>query len=265
MGVRGRVKKDKPLVIKDKSTLFSRYEDLKAGDIVAGRINLRPFEENLLLDLAERRVLLIPSALSQMASRSKAFQARLFAPLMVPHTSVVYTLHDLTGVINLYHKHAITCVVTKHDRRHAGLGIHLWDSVENVNNQVSFGGMQFPFVIQPFCPGCRDIRVVMLGDYLEVYERRNPYNFRNNLHCGGESNPYELSDKQLQLCRQATKRGKFPYAHIDIMVMENDFSYLAEINLSGGLKGAKIDRTEYNARVESINGEYLKKVLERVN
>lgn len=246
-------------IITDNTSLYTDYQNLKAGDVFVGSVRLRPGEEYVLLDLAERGVQIIPPALAQMASRSKTFQVRLFHPHMVPHTLAIYTRHDLLGAVTLYQKNSIQQVVTKHDRRNAGLGIHLWSSAEEVYTQASFGVIPFPFVLQPFQADCRDIRVVLLGDYMEAYWRYNPFNFRNNLHHGGKSSPCDLSAEQLMLCSQVMRRGLFPYAHIDIMVTA-DNSYLAEINLHGGLKGARIRRDDYRTKIEAIHESWLKKM-----
>jgi hypothetical protein len=156
----------KKLVIRDNSTLQAQYNSLQAGDIFVGRLCLKPSEESLLLDLTERGVHLIPSGLSQLTSRSKTLQATLFAPFMLPQTRPIHGLHDLINTISDYQKNSISKMVTKHDRRNAGMGIHLWDSVEDVFTQASFNNIPFPFVIQPFMPDCKDIRVIFLDDYL---------------------------------------------------------------------------------------------------
>jgi ribosomal protein S6--L-glutamate ligase len=257
------VTKHQPRVITDNNTLFDQYHTLQADDIVLGRVRLKPAEEPLLLDLVERGIRLIPAALSQLASRSKTLQAKLFGPLMVPHTLAVYDLHDLTSAISLYGKNDIGQVVTKHDRRNAGRGVHLWPSIEEVYSQASFGVIPLPFVLQPFYPDCRDIRVIMINDYEEAYWRHNPDNFRHNLHCGGQSTPCKLTAKQRDLCRQAMDRGRFPYGHIDIMVTPDNGSYVAEINLRGGIRGAKIKADEYRARVEAVHQNWLAQELAR--
>lgn len=251
--------KKRSRIITDNTSLYTDYQNLKTGDVFVGSLRLRPGEEYILLDLAERGVRIIPPALAQMASRSKTFQVRLFHSYMVPHTLAIYTRHDLLGAVTLYQKNSIRQVVTKHDRRNAGLGIYLWPSAEEVYTQASFGVIPFPFVLQPFVSGCRDIRVVMLGDYVEAYWRHNPFNFRNNLHHGGKSSPCDPSAEQLMLCRQAMKRGLFPYAHLDIMITA-DNSYLAEINLRGGLKGARIRRDDYRTKIEAIHMSWLEKI-----
>ena len=137
------------------------------------------------------------------------------------------------------------------------MGVHLWQSVEDVFTHASLGNIPIPFVLQPFEPDCRDIRAVFLDDYFEAYWRKNPHNFRNNLHHGGQSKPCQLSMEQIKLCRQVMERGKFPYGHLDIIVTKEGKSYLGEINLGGGIRGALITSEVYQARVEAIHEQLL--------
>ena len=94
----------------------------------------------------------------------------------------------------------------------------------------------------------------------EISASDNPNNFRNNLHCGGESRPCTLDKKQLELCHLVMERGKFPYAHIDLMVTEAGETYLAEINLRGGIKGARINASEYLRKVDAIHQRYCQEL-----
>ncbi len=242
-----------PLCITSNDELFARYQELAAGDCVVGRVRLRPSEENLLLDLRERGVRFVPSALSQLASRSKTLQARLFASFMLPHTVAIHDLHDLLEAVTSYNRHNIGRVVSKHDRSNGGMGILLWNSAEEVYSRACCNSLPLPFVLQPFLEECCDMRLVILGDYQEAYWRRNPHNFRNNLHCGGESQPCSPSAEQLALCQQVMARGRFPYAHIDLLVNGNGTSYLGEINLRGGIRGAAITPRDYRSRIEAIH------------
>lgn len=242
-------------IITDNTTLRRSFRELAAGDMVLGRLRLLPTEELLLLDLVERGVILFPSALSQAAGRSKALQAALFADLMLPHTIAIHDIHGLQEAVDLYHSRKIGKVVTKQDRKNAGMGVHLWNSVEEVFNQASLGVLPYPFVLQPFYEGGRDIRVVVLGEYVEAYLRENPNSFRNNLHFGGRSTPCTLTDSQWLICREAMTRGRFPYAHVDLMVLPDNSSFLAEINLRGGIRGAKISPQEYQERLAAIHAQ----------
>ncbi len=235
---------------------------LQADDIVCCRLRLKPQEEHLLLDLVERGVILIPSATSQLASRSKTFQARIFLPMMLPGTEAVYDIHGLLGVICRYERTATRPIILKHDRKNGGLGIHLFKDPEDIFTLAANSVLPFPFVLQPFIAESRDIRVIILGDYIEAYQRLNPDNFRNNLHCGGRAIRWELSKEQMALCKKVMLRGAFPYAHIDLMLTHDDTVYLTEINLRGGIRGAVISPQEYGKRIEDLHKGLLQKILE---
>ncbi len=251
----------KKRIIKTNSELFERFQTLDAGDVVTCRLRLKYGEEHLLLDLLERGVTLIPSATSQLASRCKTFQARLLAPLMVPLTVAIYDIHGLLDTISLYGRHSIGKVVLKHDRKNAGLGIHLFRDIEDVYTQAANNVLPYPFVLQPFVEDSRDVRVIILDDYVEAYERNNPDNFRNNLHCGGKPVPFNLNKTQLELCHKAMERGSFPYGHLDLMITEKSDVYLAEINLRGGMRGAAMDSVSYKKKVQAIEEKLLQKTL----
>lgn len=214
-------------------------------------------EEYLLVDLVDRGVKLIPSATSQLAARSKTLQARLFADLMVPHTIAIYNQHDLLEASCLYRREKIEKVVVKHDRKNSGLGIHLFRDIEDVYTLMANDGIAPPFVIQPLLQNASDIRVIIVGDYIEAYLRSNPDSFRNNLHWGGTSQQLQLDDTQLSICSKAMSRGQFPYAHIDLLTTEDKKNYLSEINLTGGIKGAAISTTELKKRRREVEEKLL--------
>ena len=83
---------------------------------------MKPGEEHLLTDLLERGVHLIPSASSQLASRSKTFQARIFSEFMLPGTLPIYDTHALLSASSLYRQQQYSRVILKCDRKNAGLG-----------------------------------------------------------------------------------------------------------------------------------------------
>jgi len=248
-------------IIRDNGTLADCYEELDNGDIIVGRIRMRPGEEHLLLDLEARGIILIPSATAQLCSRSKVFQARTLGRFMVAGTKALYDMHDLMHLVTAYGKEGIHQVVCKLDRANGGLGILLFASIEDVYSQAALGVLRFPFVIQPFVRGGRDVRVVLMGDHIEAYERHNPHNFRHNLHCGGTSTPWELTDDQFELCRKVMERGGFLYAHVDLLIAGEGCAFLNEINLRGGLRGAGIGQQDYLAAVESIHAQLLAELL----
>ena len=247
-----------PRIIHSNAEFEACSGELQAGDVLVGRVRLRPGEEHLLFDLAARGVRLIPSAMSQWLSRSKVFQARVLGQFMVPGTRAVYDMHDLMALVSAYGRDGVAAVICKLDRANGGLGILRFASCEEVYSQAALGVLRFPFVLQPFIEQARDVRVVLLGDHLEAYQRHNPHNFRHNLHCGGTGTPWELASGQLDLCRRVMARGGFPYGHLDLLVTPAGENWLNEINLRGGLRGARISQREYLAAVQQVHARLLR-------
>lgn len=172
---------------------------------------------------------------------------------MVPGTRAIHDIHDLQQAICCSEKTDVP-MITKLDRKNAGFGILRWASVEDVYNAVVLGSLPFPFVIQPFHAECRDIRVIILGSlYVEAYERVNEDNFRNNLHFGGQSKSFALEEKMEAFCRQVMARGRFDYAHLDLLVAPDGSCYLNEINLRGGLRGAAISPHKYREIIGKLH------------
>ena len=202
-----------------------------------------------------RGVRLVPSALSRLISRSKVMQAAILGPWMPPHTYAAYTIHQLQEL--LASPLAGRAVITKLDRKDAGLGIHYWRDIEDVYTQASLGTLGFPFVVQEFIADSRDVRVIVIGDYVEAYERHNPHGFRNNLHWGGRAAACDLTPAEETICREVMARGRFPYAHIDLLRAPDGTSYLMEINLRGGIRGARISPRDYQRRIAQRHEELL--------
>jgi ribosomal protein S6--L-glutamate ligase len=171
---------------------------------------------------------------------------------MAPHTSVITRRMDLIDTINQYNKHGITAVVTKEDHLHCGHGIRRWQNIETLYSFMALSESSYPFLVQPFLDDLTDVRVIIAGEYTEAYVRYNPDNFRMNISSGGKSYPYDLNKEQVDFCLMAMERGKFPYAHLDLQIMENGKNYLSEIALNGGIKGARISRKELDQKKQEI-------------
>ena len=248
------------IIIANNNSLHDQFHTWGSDHCFIGRVRIKPREEFILTDLESRGVTLFPSGSSQQISRSKVHQSRLLGEFMLPHTQVIFDQHDLLQAVNTYTSHGITKVVTKDDCKNGGMGIHLWQTIEDVFNQATLSVLPYPFVLQPFLIDGRDIRVLKFSGYSESYTRFNPSNFRNNLHCGGESKPCALTDTQEQLCEDVMARGNFPYAHIDLMIAPDETTYLAEINLRGGLRGAQITSPQYTKMLDEIHQNFRKQV-----
>ncbi|MCU0559234.1 MAG: hypothetical protein MUD16_03480 [Desulfobacterales bacterium] len=236
------------MIVRGRRELEARFEQLGRGDAVLGPLPDRYLRGALAADLLERGVRCVPSVLCQLLSRSKCAQALFFRRWMAPHTRVVHRRADLIEVLTYCSRHGIGAVVSKQEGMHCGHGVRRWDHVEALYNAVAFAPELFPFVVQPFLPGVSDVRVIVVGDYVEAYLRENLYNFRSNLAAGGTGRPLAMDAAAEKLCREVMARGRFPYAHLDVHLTEAGDCYLSEIALEGGIAAARIDRAELNRR-----------------
>jgi ribosomal protein S6--L-glutamate ligase len=48
------------------------------------------------------------------------------------------------------------------------------------------------------------------------------------------------------------EQGKFPYAHMDLLITDDGEYYLSEIALNGGIKGARISRKELDQKKQNL-------------
>lgn len=229
-------------MIKGLRELKNSFHQLGKKDIYIGSVTAKHLEHSMMIDLVERGVVCLPFCLSQLLSGSKTAQAFVLKKWMHPLTRVITRRIELLDTISVYNKNHADRVVTKEDRKHCGHGVRLWENIENLYSIIGLDESSYPFVVQPLFQNFTDVRVIIVGDYIEAYTRENPYNFRCNLSAGGMSRVYHLSEDEINFCKQIMERGKFLYAHIDLMIFDNKVIQLSEIALNGGLKGAKIDQ-----------------------
>jgi ribosomal protein S6--L-glutamate ligase len=239
-----------PFIVRSLIELRRRYPELTAGDLVLGPLAVKPGEEIKLLDLKERDVIFFPPLLAQLVARTKTAQAQVLGDFMIPGTFVAYGIADLAA--HLGDARLLGPVVTKRDRAHLGLGVSLWPSLEALHSLASLQPLPFPLVVQPFLAEARDLRVVLVGEYNEAYERINPQGFRKNLFQGGTFRPADLTPELRDFCRRAMARGKFPYAVLDVLLSPQGETYLSEINFHAGLKGSQLGQKEYRSRVKAL-------------
>ena len=240
------------MIIRSSRELKALFHDLGPGDIFIGMLAYKHLKQSVLIDLLERGITCLPSPLSQNLNRSKIAQALIFKDWMAPHTSVITRRMDLIDTINQYNKHGITAVVTKEDHLHCGHGIRRWQNIETLYSFMALSESSYPFLVQPFLVDLTDVRVIIAGEYTEAYVRYNPDNFRMNISSGGKYYPHAFNQEQEEFCRSVMERGKFPYAHLDLQIIQSGECYLAEIALNGGIKGAGISRKELDRKKQEI-------------
>ena len=248
------------MIVKSNRELKALYHELSAGDVFIGNLSMKFLKHPMLIDMLERGICCLPSPLCQILNSSKATQAFLLKQWMLPFTEVIRRRSDLIEAVSAYHQHNIGPVVTKQEGMHCGHGIRRWDTVETLYSFIAFSESSYPFVLQPFRDKFTDVRVIIAGDYTEAYSRYNPHNFRVNMTLGGTGSPVEMNAKMEAVCRAAMQRGKFPFAHIDLMLLENNECYLSEIALNGGIKGARISRAALDQKKKAVLEKLAKEI-----
>lgn len=248
------------MIVRTNRELKASYNELTAGDVFIGNLSLKYLKQPMLIDMLERGIRCLPSPLAQTLNSSKVAQAFVLHKWMLPYTRAISRRTDLIDAINTFTKNGIGPVVTKQDGMHCGHGVRRWETIETLYSNMALSESSFPFVLQPFQRGFTDIRVIIVGDYVESYARSNLYNFRVNLSLGGSGSPYNLDETKEAFCRSVMQRGRFPYAHLDLMILENGECYLSEITLNGGIKGARISRQELEHKKKAL----LEKLAENI-
>jgi ribosomal protein S6--L-glutamate ligase len=248
------------MIVKSNRELRALYHELSAGDVFIGNLSLKHLKQTMLIDMLERGINCLPSPLSQILSGSKSAQAFVLRDWMLPLTAVIPRRTQLIEAVNTFNKHNIGPVVTKQDSMHCGHGVRRWESIETLYSFMALSESSYPFVLQPWREKFTDIRVIIAADYVEAYSRYNPHNFRVNITLGGTGSAYDLDEKKEAFCRSAMQRGKFPFAHIDLMLLESGECYLAEISLNGGVKGARINREALDQKKNALLKRLAKEI-----
>ena len=247
------------MIVRTSRELKASYNELTAGDVFIGNLSLKYLKQPMLIDLLQRGIRCLPSPLAQTLNGSKVAQAFILCDWMLPHTRAISRRTDLIEAMKTSDRNDMGPFVTKQDGMHCGHGVRRWETLETLYSFMALDEASYPFVLQPFREGFTDVRVIIVGDYVESYTRSNLYNFRVNLGFGGSGSPYNLDEKKEAFCRSAMQRGGFPFAHLDLMVFENGEYYLSEITLNGGIKGARIGRQELEQKkkdlLEELAGE----------
>ena len=154
---------------------------------------------------------LFPPALAQLLGRSKVAQAEVLGEFMVPGTFVAYgwPIWPTTSP-NFRHRAA---VVSQAGPGPPGSG---GEPLAFPGGPLQPGRAPAP-VLSPggaaLVDGARDLRVVVVADYAEAYERVNPHSFRKNLFQGGSSRPAALTPAQLLFLPPGHGPGKISLRH----------------------------------------------------
>jgi ribosomal protein S6--L-glutamate ligase len=244
------------MIIHNNSEFRKKFNHLKKGDAFIGNLVFRPGEEFKAIDLISRGVIVFPSLQAQFLSRSKVLQAEILGNFMLKDTFVAYKSLDIVQHLPAYARHGE--VICKRDSRHLGLGLSKWNSLEDLQSLAAMETLPYPLVVQPFLREARDLRLLIIEDYCEAYEKTNPYSFRKNLAYGGKAFKVEIYPGLEEFCRRIMRRGNFPYAILDVLVDKNDNYHLSEISLKGGLTGSSMGQQEFIRRKKQVNSTFCR-------
>lgn len=186
--------------------------------------------------------------------RSKTATYQRFAQngIRVPDSVVFFT-----------HSHRQTLIdrfgfpfVVKPDSGLGGVGVELIHNEKELDDY--FENMQIgqAYVAQEYIETSRgrDIRVVVLhGKYYYSMERKatNPDEFRSNIHVGGVSRPYELTEEEKAFCERVASVIDLPIVGLDLMVGDGEY-VLAEVN---GFPGIPLE--EMQKAYKAVIDRYL--------
>lgn len=239
------------MVISNRKEFVNNWMKAKDGDLCLIPV-MDPIKAAF---MQSRGVRLAFDPLCCLLHNSKVSQTQIFSSKM-PYTRIVYSKGELYYLLMDHFAEHQEPLIIKNDRGSGGNGVFLF-----TENSYDYNGISYPCVVQKYLPGYHDIRVIIIGDYFEAYERVNELDFRKNIARGGKSTPVGLFDLKCRLDDEATrivKLGKFPYAHIDFMVNpDSHYVYFSEISLGGGIQGSKlsyneIKRLKHNHLIETL-------------
>ena len=127
-----------------------------------------------------------------------------------------------------------------------GVGVIKIESYEGlVATLQAMWKLEAEVLIQEFMPSDFDIRTFCVDNKIFASTKRthSSYDFRSNTHRGAESEPYKLSDEEMEMILKAARLSRAYMVGVDHIIFKNK-PYLLEINGSPG-SGADYEGYSY--------------------
>ena len=130
-------------------------------------------------------------------------------------------------------------LIMKPDDGFGGIGVELIKTEEELEKTMEkLAGSQSRMLIQKYVASSkgRDVRVLTIGfEAVFAAQRKasDPNEFRSNLHVGGTTEEYPLTEEMKELCHKVSKAIGLRMAGIDLLFGENGF-VVGEVNSSAG-------------------------------
>lgn len=194
--------------------------------------------EHMLLD-AGIECLLNLRELQVVGSKIATYQRLAQYGIRVPDSVVFFLNTDRQMLIDRFG----FPFVVKPDTGLGGQGVELIHNKEELDAYFDKMKNGEIYVAQEYIKTSRgrDIRVVILhGKYFYSMERcaTNPDEFRSNVHVGGVSRSYELSEDDKHFCEKVASVIDLPIMGLDLMIGDGEY-VLAEIN---GFPGMPLEK-----------------------
>lgn len=179
-----------------------------------------------------------PEALLQCRDKLRCLQKLAAHGMPIPRSIFIGdnpNIPQLTGMVG-----GLPVVVKQLESTH-GIGVILCESVSSVESTVeAFHRLRERVIMQEFIreAGGADIRALMVNGEVVAAMRRQAKEgeFRSNLHRGATATPYQLSDEENRLVREAVKIMDLDVAGVDLLPSEHG-PLIMEVNASPGLEG----------------------------
>ena len=127
-----------------------------------------------------------------------------------------------------------------------GVGVIKIESYEGlVATLQAMWKLEAEVLIQEFMPSDFDVRTFVVDNKIFASTKRthSSYDFRSNTHRGAESEPYKLSDEEMEMILKAARLSRAYMVGVDHIIFKNK-PYLLEINGSPG-SGADYEGYSY--------------------
>ena len=177
-----------------------------------------------------------PSLETCLYADEKIKQTTLFSMLGIPHprTRIYYHLHHQDIVRDF----SFPFVAKLPRASSRGRGVYKIETSEQLEAYLRRTPVAY---IQEYLPHERDLRVILVNyePILSYWRRRDPLNFRANLHQGATPQFTEIPEEALSLARHTALQCNFNDVGLDLIPCDGKW-YVIEANMEYGREGLRL-------------------------
>jgi ribosomal protein S6--L-glutamate ligase len=177
-----------------------------------------------------------PSLETCLYADEKIKQTTLFSMLKIPHprTRIYFHLHHQDIVRDF----SFPFVAKLPRASSRGRGVYKIETSQQLEAYLRLTSVAY---IQEYLPHERDLRVILVNyePILSYWRRRDPLNFRANLHQGATPQFTEIPEEALSLARHTALQCKFNDVGLDLIPCDGKW-YVIEANMEYGREGLRL-------------------------